>query len=282
MVSESEQPVSITDESDDRIAVLEAENRRLRRDVARANRVKSRRGTLALGAAGTLALALGAVFPSSQSVLIAVGSTGIFAALLTYYISPRQYLPVSVGEGVYEALVETRDAMAHELGAADEQRYVPAERGEGVRLYVSRCESGHGNSTSAGSLTKTLGVDGSEAIALYPVGEALFERFERTVAGSLSDRPETLVKQISEGLVDHFELVNWIDEEVELSANRITLGVAGSRLGAVEHVDHPVASFVGVCVARGLNRPVTVQTTPTPDRNVDYVVTCSWEPDEGS
>ena len=55
----------------------------------------------------------------------------------------------------------------------------------------------------------------------------------------------------------------------------MTVGVVGSVYGPVDQFDHPVASFLAVGLAEGLDVPVSVQVESSTG-DADAVVTCRW------
>src|SRR5699024_5189946 len=105
------------------IDVLREENQRLREEYARARRTQYRRTALALAAVGLLATLGGVALPDSRTVLFALGGTGLFAAALTRYLTPEQFISASVGEGIYGSLAATEAALVAELGLQDERLY---------------------------------------------------------------------------------------------------------------------------------------------------------------
>lgn len=264
------------------VDALRAENRRLRAEYARAKRTRYRRSGLALVAVGVVALAAGAAFPSSRTVLLALGGTGVFAGVLTYYLTPERVIAASVGERIFDAFAANGDAVVDELGLRDERVYVPtgADAGE-VRLFVPQ-RAGY-EIPAADRLDDVFVVpdDGGAArgVALRPTGGPLFAELARTLGEDLASDPAPLADQLADGLVEQFELAGGVRTEVDAAAGRLTLGVADSALGAVDRFDHPIPSLAASGLASGLGRPVTVEVHLADGDRVDYVVTCDWESD---
>jgi len=263
-----------------RIELLEAENRRLRSEYARARRSTYRKTAIGLAAIGAVAALGGIAFPGSAAVLFSLAAVGFFGALLTYYLTPERFVSATVGEGVYAAVADNGAAIVAELGLSDRRLYVPVDDAtRAATLYIPQDEDDPVPAGEALDSVFVAGEDGARGIALRPVGGALFSEFERALAGPLADDPGPLADQLADGLVAEFELADTVDPEASADGTRCTFGVDGSAVDAGDRFDHPVASFLAVGLAAGLDRPVDVEVTPGDDR-VDYRVVCSWEGDD--
>lgn len=260
------------------IDLLAEENRRLRREYVRARRSQYRRTALGLVGVGLLGVAGAAAFPAARTVLLALGATGLFAGLLTYYLTPEQFIPAHVGEQIYAALAANGAALAADLGLTDARVYVPTgDSDDPVRLFVPQHE--RYNIPDNDALADVFVVTDDErarGVSLGPTGQALFDEFERVLAGPLRNEPGPLAEQLADALVEQFELVASTRVDVNDEDSRVTVGVSGSAYGAVDRFDHPVASLLAVGFVHGLDRPVRVDVTPGDDR-VDYLVTCILE-----
>lgn len=261
-----------------RVAMLEAENERLRTEYIRARRSRYRRTALGLILVGGLAAAGGVLIPDAQTLLFAFGATGIFAGLLTYYLTPERFIAASVGEEVYRSLAANGDAIVTQLGLEETRVYIPPDESDTQtdRLFVPQ-HTNYELPTGA-DLESVFVVDGdrTRGIALKPTGSDLYAEFARRLADEPSSTPELLGDQLVDGLTEQFELVR--GATVEAEAGRLSVGITDSAYGAVDGFDHPIASFLGVGVARGLGSPVTVDVRRSADDRSDYVVTCLWEP----
>jgi hypothetical protein len=270
-----------TEETDLRaqLELLEEENRRLREQYVRARRASYRRSALGLGAVGGIA-ALGAVvFPTAQTVLFALAGIGIFAALLTYYLTPERFIAADVGERIYTALMDNETALVRELGLSETRLYVPHEA-ETVRLFVP--QHAEYDLPADDELEATLVVtenDRERGLALTPTGQRLFAEFEQTVSGSLGSTPQDVSTQLTDALVNVFELVETATADVDRADGRMTVAVTGSAYDVADDVDHPVASFLAVGLAIGLETPIAtdVSIEPSDDSDVDFRVTCRWD-----
>ncbi|WP_049902588.1 hypothetical protein [Halococcus agarilyticus] len=264
-----------------RIEVLREENQRLREEYARARRTQYRRTALALAVVGAIAALGGVFFPDARTVLFALGGTGLFAAALTRYLTPEQFISATVGEGIYGSLARTEAALVTELGLQDDRLYLPGPdtaEGTSIRLFVPQRTDYELPQPSALDSVFVLTDDEDErGVAFHPSGGPLFEEFQRTLSGELSDEPETLATQLGDGLVEQFELARSATPEFHGEGGRVTVAIDGSAYGAIDRIDHPVASFLGVGFAVGLERAVSVEITTADDDRADSLVTCSWE-----
>jgi hypothetical protein len=238
---------------------LRVENERLREEYRRARRVEYGRTALGLGLVGVLAVGAGVVFPTAREVLLIIGAIGLFSAVLTRFVTPGQFLPVGVAEGVYDAVDESRGALVAELGLDGSARYVPLDEGSTVRLFVP--QNDQVPLPSAEDLRSTLVVSqdtSRRGVAFTPTGRTLFREFEDTLQGALSETPRSAAQELAEGLTDGLELVDSADVEVDTDGRRVSLRLRDVPFGAVDRIDHPVVSFVGVGLATGLGTAVSV------------------------
>ena len=274
-----EETLSETERLTGRVAMLEAENQRLRDEYARIKQTRYRQTAVALVGVGLLAVVGGLLAPATRTVLFALGGTGIFLGILTYYLAPERFIPASVGREVYAALASNEQRVVADLGLSEDRIYVPME-GEGrVRLYVPQQTAE--SLPDADALAETfVTADSHRGIALGPTGVPLFAEFERALSGETATTPADLTAQLSDALVEQFELVesaeHSLDPETTADAGQLTVGIVDSIYGPPAQFDHPVASFLGVGVARGLDTPVAVSVESIADGRADAVVTCRW------
>ena len=272
------EPMSERDQmtmASERVQQLRAENGRLRREYQRAKRVEYGRTAIGLAAVGVVAVGGAALFPSVREVLLIIGSIGLFSAVLTRFLTPERFLPVDVAEGIYDSVDDTRGALVAELELVGDARYVPTE-GPGVRLYVPQREAA--SLPDSADLQSTLVVpedDDRRGVAFSPSGKTLFREFRRTLSGSLGDTPRSAARQLAEGASEGLELVDSANVEVDTAGRRVTMRFSGVPFGAVDRMDHPVVSFVGVGLATGLETAVSVADAR---RDGDEsVVTFTWD-----
>jgi hypothetical protein len=255
-----------------RIEGLAAENRRLRREYARVRTSQYRRTAAGLALLGLLGVGGGLLFPAARTVLFALGGTGLFASVLTYYLTPERFVPAAVGERVYAALATNGSAIAADLGLAGPHVYVPTDDTT-VRLFLPQGDSFTLPDADALASTFVAPDEASQrGVALDPTGGALFDPFEEALDRGLRDELGPLADQLGDALVEQFELVDGVRIEATPDADRVTVGVSGSVYGPVDRFDHPVASFLAVGVARGRGMPVTLTVDAGDDRS-DHLVT---------
>ena len=260
----------------ERIQKLRAENQRLRREYSHARRVEYDRTALGLGVVGLVAIGAAVFLPSVREVLIVVGSIGVFAAVLTRFITPERFLPVDVAEGIYDSIDETRGGLVAELDLVGDPRYVPTDQGT-ARLFVSQREGAPLPDSTA--LESTLVVpedDDRRGVAFTPSGQTLVREFERTLSGPLGDSPRETATVLAEGVSDGLELVDTAKVKVDTAERRVSMRLSGVPFGAVDRMDHPVVSFVGIGLATGLETAVSVADARSDDDGA--VVTYTYEP----
>lgn len=261
-----------------RIATLEDEADQLRRELRQARRTSYRRTAIGLALLGLAALGGAAVFPGTQTVLLALGGTGLFAALLTYYLTPERFVAASVSETVYTAFAETLADICVDLELSETRYYVPVGGDPAVRLYVptSPVDSPPDPSTLAEPFVIT---DTHRGLATTPTGDRLRAEFT-TAADPLPDAAGQLVAAASDALIEQFELVAAADADVDAADGRATVRVTDPAFGTLEQFDHPVGSFIATTLAVELDVPVTVSIEDA-DRQ-GRLVTCRWDVEKQS
>lgn len=279
MSVDTEPPVESTDDGPDtedllaRIETLQGEVERLETELADARRTSYRRTAIGMAVLGGLALAGAGVFPGVRTVLLALGGTGLFAALLTYYLTPERFVGAGVAGGVYGALADTLEAITTELELSDTAVYVPVDGDPPARLYVPEQPAAVAGVPDADTLRTAFVVTPEHrGLSLRPTGGPLQTEFSEA-ASPLPDTPGELSRAASEALVEQFELVDAADTDV--GDGRVTVRVTGSAYGPVDRLDHPVASFLATTLAVTLDDPVDLEVTREGDGT--YLVTCRWD-----
>lgn len=254
------------------LEILQAENERLRNEYTRSRKSHYQNTAYGLFIVGSIALLCGGLFPDSRQIFIALGATGIFAGILTYYLTPEQFVAARVGERVYAACANRETTIIEELGLQTETVYIPREEGEATQLFVPlNADYSLPDEQSSPLVLES----GKRGLLVKTTGGALFKEFERTVSGELGTRPGDLATQLCDGLVDGFELAARADPDIDMDNQRVTVAITNSAYGAVDRFDHPIGSFLAVGFAIGLNQPVRLTVDRGGDRS-DWLVTCRY------
>ncbi|OYR62523.1 hypothetical protein DJ83_05150 [Halorubrum ezzemoulense] len=271
-VTESESPEE-TSPADLRrqLAVLEAENRQLREEYARAQQATYRRTALGLFIVGVAGIAGGLIFPDARAVLFALGGTGVFAGVLTFVLTPERFVSARVGARLFQALRADRDATVDELGLEGDPVYVPTDD---VRLFVPRYQDRPLPPDSALSdLFVVPETPEQGGVAFHPTGRPLFEAFEDTRSQPLGETPHTIAATAADALVELFELADGVEYAVDTDTDRVTFEVVGAGLGDPTGIDHPIPSFLAVSLVETLGIPVRVEITD----DDPLAITCRYD-----
>jgi hypothetical protein len=264
------------------VELLKEENRRLRESYARAHQTKYRRTAIGLAGLGILATIGAAVFPMARTVLLALGATGAFGGLLTYYLTPERFVPESVGAEIYATLARTGEAISSELGLADERIYVPTGDTQAtVKLFVPQHD--HWEMPDDEALESVFVVsdrDEQRGVAFDPTGSALFEEFERALDGPLGDTVSELVPQLRDALVEQFEVVDGLDVDSDAASGRLSARIHSDVFGTPSRLDHPVTSFLAVGLARGLDEPIRLDVPESEDDTITFRWATETPPDD--
>lgn len=261
---------------------LRAENRRIREAHARTRQRENRRTALGLLAIGLVGIAAGIAFPSARTILFALGATGVFGAVLSFYLSPDRFVPATVGLSAYDSVADIGSGIRKELGLTDVSVYVPVESQSSetrapVRLFVPQSTEYTSPSDEALQSTFVVSADERErGVAFTPTAGRLLMEFERAATDEVSSQPGPLAAQLCDALVEQFELVRSAEAEIDSEANRVTIRVSGGLYPDVAEFDSPVASFLGSGFARGLDESVTVETDRVEGGEAEMLVTCRW------
>lgn len=257
------------------VELLEAENDRLRRELAQARQARYRRASIGTGVIGALAVVGAFLFPAASTVLFALGGTGLFTALLIRYLTPERFVSATVGRRIYEALATDHETLTNELGLGETHLYTPIESGTepAVRLFVpQQTEYTIPADEELESVLVLPTDDRGRGVAFEPTGDALVEELRSATNGELGSDLTVLADQLADGLVEVFELVDSASPNTDPENGRLSVEVSGSAYGPVDRFDHPVASTIAAAVAVERNAPVELEVTES--ENSSYVVTC--------
>lgn len=224
-------------------------------------------------------LLLGAVFSvSSRSVLLALGSSGLFIAVLVFYLTPGQYIPAATVERIYAAHASTGTALVQEHAPQDTFIYVPrnSDADDGlpdVTLFVPRYPNYElSDITVLESSDAAIGEQRDSGLLLRPIGAHLVREFELSTNETVSNNLEVLAEQLTDTLTNEFELVDGATV-IPNSDDSVSIEIDNSAMEPLDRFDHPICSFFASGFAAGLGECVNVRTTT--DAGGDWVVSCS-------
>jgi hypothetical protein len=279
-LSASEEGSAAEDDEEQQLQLelLREENERLRRSYALARRSSYRRSALGLAAVGILAIAGGVLFPVAREVLLALGGTGLFGAVLTYYLTPEQFIAADVGTAVYGAMADTKGAIVDDLGLTEQTVYVPTDTANPEAwLFVPQHAEYEIPDDDALATPFVVGDEASKrGVSIRPTGSPLLREFDATRTGDPGDDPVAAVDQLADAVAEQFELAEGLDADVATDERRATVAVTGSAFGAVDRFDHPIPSVLAVGLAATLDAPVVAETTVAENERADYLVTLRW------
>ena len=260
------------------IRLLTEENKRLRESYTQAKQTQYRQTALSLTGVGVLASMGAIVVTSASTVLFALAGVGFFGGILTYYITPEQFVSADVGRSVYQVLADNEATLAQELGLTTEQVYIPdGTTDPDVKLFVPQTAGDPLPSPQAVQQCIVVTEGQTKGLAFQPSASRLFHSFKQTLPGSLDSEPATMADQLTEALVEQFELLESASTDFAPDEGRLTVSCVGSAYGPIDRFDHPVKSFLAVGIATGLDTPVSVESVESTDDRTEYYVTCRWE-----
>lgn len=260
-----------------RVTTLEAENERLRNAVAAVQRRRYRYTALGLAIVGGVALFGAALFPPLQTVLIALGGTGLFGATLTYFLTPERFVSASVGERIYGTLADNEAAIIDDLDLRGDPVVVPTSGAAApARVFVPQRPDA--DPPEADDMAAPFVTGRENGLAVEPTGAALYEVLTDAV-GTMPSNAGRIAAVTGDALVEQFELIDAVDVDAE-EEGRVTMAVDGSAYGPIDRFDHPVASLLATTLAVELETPVTVDVEST--ERVDWTVTCRFDASDAS
>ncbi|WP_206335565.1 hypothetical protein [Natronolimnobius sp. AArcel1] len=261
-----------------RLERLEAENNRLRAEYGRVRQSQYRRRALGLAAIGFVAIAGAAVFAAVRDVLLVLGATGLIGAVLTYYLAPEQFVAADIGERIYVGLANNQARLTATLGLSDRRHYVPTDtRQPGCLLVVPSYEQYQPPDTVAHDSEPIITAKDHRSLRLEPSGLGLVDAFDDALTTKRATTPDELATQLATALVEQFELAARVEPAV--GPEQVTFAITDSTFGDCDRFDHPVASFLAVGLAVGLERPITLEVAAV-DNRADWLLTCRFVTDE--
>ena len=276
--------VETTERLRDQVRRLENKNQRLQQQYESTQQSRSRQTVIGLAVVGGLAAGAAYLVPSAQEVLFTIAATGLFAAVLAYTLTPDRFVPVDIGEGIYESLALNEQAVADELGLSNTRVY--ATTNVGPRLFVPEIDAydravvdGQGDGDVTHRLSEPFVVSdlaSQSGLALRPTARTLLSSFTDDHGNTLPENPADAAVALQEGVTEVFELARKVTVDVDAADGRVTFAVKGQLFGPLTRFDHPVASFFGAGLAEALSQPIELSVEET---DAGSFVTCRWAVD---
>jgi hypothetical protein len=217
------------------------------------------------------------VVPAARQVLLAFAGIGLFTAVLTYGLSEGSFIESRDGERVYGSCADNLAAIVAALDLDDERVYVPcSDAGDSsVRLLVPGNVDRCFREPADGSVVDPSG----RGLLLEPTGAGLYDEFREALTEPLASTPEPLAEQLTDALLRRFEFVAAADPVVHVGERRVTVAVSEGAFGPIGRFDHPVASFLAVGFAAGLEREIVLEVSAGADPGA-WLVSCRWDTED--
>ncbi|USZ72089.1 hypothetical protein [Natronosalvus halobius] len=214
-------------------------------------------------AIGVFCFAAGFVVSAGREVLFSLGGIGLFAGVLTYGMTGTRSIDARDGSQVYGTCATNLEAITTTFGSSTERIYVPNPSGveSGARLFVP-ADVDSGVQDAAGF---SIVDSGERGLVLEPTGATLFQEFERALDEPVANSPELLVEQLIDSLRQRFEFITDADAIVRPDGGTVTITISGNVFGPLNQFDHPVASFLAVGLAVGLDRRISFEAFAVDD-----------------
>ncbi len=260
------------------IDLLAAENRRLREIVADAQRSRYRGTAIALTGVGVVCGILGFLSPGASTVLFALSGTGVFGGVLTYFLTPERFISADIGQRVYTATAESFERLCANLGLSDRRVYIAPESTDDDSVPPETVDSWlFVPQTQETAIPQPKMIDsafhvpeGQRGLSVRPTGSGLFAAFDRSLTEPLGSTPETLCAQLSDAVVENFELATTVEYDIDPAAGRVSVRISEVLYGDGTRFDHPVVSLFAVGLATGLETAVETEVTATDPLSVTF------------
>jgi hypothetical protein len=261
---------------------LEDENDRLREQYARVRSSRYARTSFGLAAVGVVAGLAALVVTDAQEVLFTIAATGLFAAVLTRYLTPERFIPREIGEGMFATLSANEAGIAAQLGLSSTRIYLVTD--SGPRLFVPEVDAFDRDLLDGSTtLTQPLVVGDTatrSGLALRPVADPLLRELEPTQRSDPPSTPHEAATTLAEAVTDVFELATAVETNVLPAQRTAIFQVTEPLYGSPTSFDHPAVSVFGAGLAEALDTPVEVDVESGDQRDrTTALVTCRWEPD---
>jgi hypothetical protein len=271
----SEQP---REELTAQIDLLAAENRQLRERLAAVHRSQYHETALALCGVGLLCGLLAVLVPTASTVLFALAGTGVFGGVLTYFLTPERFISADVGQHVYSATAASYERLCGDLGLSERRVYLATDEtteADGTESWLFVPQTAETAIPEPTAFDSAFVVEkGQRGLSLRPTGSELFTAFENSLTEPLGTTAADLCDQLSDALVEDFELAQTIEYDTDRANGRLSVQISDALYGDGGQFDHPVVSLLAVGLAAGLSQPVEATVTGTRPLSVTF----RWEP----
>lgn len=239
---------------------LREENERLRARYDDSRRSGQERTAIGLAVVGLFAGAFAVVAPSVREPLLGIAAIGLFSAVVTWYLTPEQFIPIDVGRSTFAPLSRNEAALVDQLGLSGERLYLETADGS-FRLFVPQTADSQPPRESTFEHPLVVSENAADSgVAFEPSGAMLYREHDATRSGE-PDSVADVVVEVGESLRENFELLLSVDAEVDAENARATIDVDTPAYGGLDAFDHPVVSMFGVALAAYLDEPVRTEVS---------------------
>jgi len=218
------------------------------------------------------------VVPAARQVLLAFAGIGLFTAVLTYGLSEGSFIESGTANECTGRVRTTSRRSWRRWTWTTSGFTFPvrtpetAAFGYSFRSNVDRCF----REPADGSVVDPSG----RGLLLEPTGAGLYDEFREALAEPLASTPEPLAEQLTDALLRRFEFVAAADPVVHVGERRVTVAVSEGAFGPIGRFDeHPVASFLAVGFAAGLEREIVLEVSAGADPGA-WLVSCRWDTED--
>jgi len=265
------------------VDLLAAENRRLRDRLAERQQSRYRDTALGLIGVGLLCGIFGYFTPAASTVLFALAGTGLFAGVLTYFLTPERFISADVGQRVYSATAQSFARLCDDLGLSNRRIYLAAhtdgattESDLDSRLFIPQTQDTEIPAADAFD-SAFLVEDDRRGLAVQPTGGDLVTAIRDSLTEPFGDTPEMLCSQLTDAIIEDLELAKSAEYDIDQADGRVSVQFTGALYGDGTQFDHPIVSVMAVGLAAGLQ--TAIETTVT--ESDPLAVTFRWEPQHG-
>lgn len=226
-------------------------------------RDRSRLTSIVLVLIGVVSVASIQYYPAFRQFLIVTGVVSFITGLVVALLSKQELISAPLAGRLIQVSLDNIEAVAP---GTDAMGAVFEPRDDGITLVLTPDETARSDAPSTYSQ--------HDELSLTPVGAALLDPFEDALSGQLATEPASLAAQVTEAVVDVFEFAELMTYEVSDASIQFT--IRDVAIGDITRVTHPIPSFVGTVLSKGLGERVRVTVRTESDGTV--TITAEREP----